>query len=445
MRTLQDPLPIPARHFVPLALLLFGLSSCGGGGGSPSVTAVADSYYVNNSGAPITIGAPGVLQNDSGSGLTAQLVSGPGTLTLNTNGSFTITGGTPTSFTYRAVNGTGSATATATISINQPPVANNACTSTPAGTPIGNGVLTATDPDNQTLTYQLVTGGTKGTVNVFPDGRYTYTPNTNLPSSDNKARGMDKFTFRVTDPFSLSSTAVVTVLIDGAVRIMPLGDSITAGITDGNNPPTATRVGYRLDLFNGLTTLSAGKYGIDFVGSQSEGAGAGLSDVNHEGHPGWCDDNTPTCNLGSGIDATITDFLNTNPADVILLHIGTNSFGTSSTGVNTILDNVNTWAGSNYPVNVFVARIIPTTDGSLDVQTFNNNVAPIATDRPNVKVFRVDQQSELDKPGDPNPNVADPNLMTVGNNLHPNAAGYTKMANRWQTDMINAGVLPNCP
>jgi hypothetical protein len=328
---------------------------------------------------------------------------------------------------------------------NLPPVASNSCISTPAGTGIGNGVLTAVDPEGQTLTYELLTNGRKGLANVFPDGRFTYTPNTNLPSGDGKARGMDQFTFRVTDTIGLSATGTVTVLIDGKVRIMPLGDSITAGITSNNSPPSSTRVGYRLDLFNGLTTLSAGKYGIDFVGSQSDGAGSGLSDTNHEGHPGWCDDNNPYCTVASGqaIAPSVVGFLNANPADIVLLHIGTNEFSTSNVGVDTILANVSSWAGSNYPVSVFVARIIPTSTGILDVQSFNDDVVAIATDRPNAKVFTVDQQSALHKTGDANLNLADPALM--GDTYHPNSAGYTKMADRWKSGLVAAGVLPNCP
>ena len=127
---MRDPLnspPVLTRPFITLALVMIGLTGCSSGGGvSSSVVAVADNYYINNPGDTITIGAPGVLQNDSGSELTAELVgySGPpGTLTLNANGSFTYTHNiTATSFNYRAVNGSGRSMASVAISINQPPV-----------------------------------------------------------------------------------------------------------------------------------------------------------------------------------------------------------------------------------------------------------------------------------------------------------------------------------
>src|SRR5258705_470664 len=74
----------------------------------------------------LTIAAPGVLANDSdldGDTLTATVVSGPshGSLSLNSDGSFTYTPAAnyngPDSFTYRASDGTASATATANITV----------------------------------------------------------------------------------------------------------------------------------------------------------------------------------------------------------------------------------------------------------------------------------------------------------------------------------------
>ncbi len=95
-------------------------------------TAVNDTYSVLENGA-LSVAAPGVLVNDSSnaSPLTAVLVSGPahGTLTLNSNGSFTYTpasnfNGTD-SFTYKARAGqvdSQIATVTITVSpVNNPP------------------------------------------------------------------------------------------------------------------------------------------------------------------------------------------------------------------------------------------------------------------------------------------------------------------------------------
>ena len=363
---------------------------------------------------------------------------------LNNDGSATTINFTPrtvTALTLTVTGATGVNIGLAEIEVfgvpagggNQPPTVSTACVSTPLNTPI-SGTVTATDPEGQNVTYGLVSQGAKGTVNLDIAGNYVYTP------IDPTFRGADRFTFSATDASGSQAIGSVWVFIDGKARIMPLGDSITAGITSGNNPPSATRTGYRLDLFNDLTTASAGKYGINFVGSQSDGAGAGLSDPDHEGHPGWCDDNNPACTGFDTIAGNVNSFLNANPADIVLLHIGTNAFDTSNAGVDSILTNISTWAETHYPVDVYVARIIPSVDGSLDVQTFNDSVAAIATDRPGVTVSVVDQQSELRLPS--SPNLADPSLM--GNNLHPNASGYSKMANRWKLDMEQTGALPDC-
>src|SRR5262249_20296085 len=107
-----------------------------------------DSYSTNED-TPLTASAPGVLANDSdpdGDAITARLVSGPshGTLTLNSNGSFTYTPAAnyngPDSFTYQANDGNANSN-TATVSItvnpvNDAPVAVNDAYSTNEDTPL---------------------------------------------------------------------------------------------------------------------------------------------------------------------------------------------------------------------------------------------------------------------------------------------------------------------
>src|SRR5205823_6430639 len=79
---------------------------------SPPVA--ANDSYAARKNVPLSVAAPGVLSNDTdagGFGLTAVLVSGPshGTLTLNTDGSFTYTAATgytgSDSFTYQDSGG----------------------------------------------------------------------------------------------------------------------------------------------------------------------------------------------------------------------------------------------------------------------------------------------------------------------------------------------------
>lgn len=330
--------------------------------------------------------------------------------------------------------GGGSSSPSPPPATNQPPVASNACVSTPVNNST-TGTLSATDPNGDLLTFAIASQGTKGSASTDPRGNYIYTP------SRSDFRGLDKFAFTVTDPSGLQSTGTIWVLIDGAVRVMPVGDSITAG-SPGATPATA--IGYRKKLYTDLEALSS-NYGVRFVGNLAHGETSGLAPPNnqHEGHPGYCDG--PTGCSNDNVADNIVTWLNAAPADVLLLHIGTNDFSTNAADVSTILDNINTWASGNYPVTTFVARIIPASNGGLYVNTFNNNVAAIATNRPNVRVLMVNQQTGagIHNTTDPAGNTA--NAAFMADNLHPNQAGYDKMADKWKADLIAAGLLPNCP
>src|SRR3954469_10677067 len=93
-----------------------------------------------------------------------------------------------------------------------------------------------------------------------------------------------------------------------AVKIMPLGDSITESFWD--------HASYRFFLYNQL--VNAG-YDVDFVGSMT-GVNAGDPlysnfDQNHEGHSGFRADE---------IQNNIVNWANQNKPDVVLLHIGSN-------------------------------------------------------------------------------------------------------------------------
>lgn len=99
---------------------------------------------------------------------------------------------------------------------NSSPVAQNGVHSTNEDTP-GSGVLTATDPDGDTLIYSITAQGAIGTVaiNDSATGSYTYTPNAGVS-------GSDSFTFEVIDSAGLTATASVTV------TILPINDAPVA-------------------------------------------------------------------------------------------------------------------------------------------------------------------------------------------------------------------------
>ncbi|WP_255059507.1 Ig-like domain-containing protein [Mycolicibacterium arenosum] len=201
--------------------------------------AAGDGYAVAENGTLVVITDVGVLANDSdvdGDTLTATLVSGPahGTLTFNTNGSFTYTPDAAfngvDSFTYRASDGqVTSNLATVSISItavNDTPVAvGDAYTVAEDGTlnqGTGTGVLANdTDVENSALTATLVSGPANGTLTLNANGSFTYTPTANF-------NGTDSFTYTATDGQATSTAATVTITVT-AVNDAPVavGDSFT--------------------------------------------------------------------------------------------------------------------------------------------------------------------------------------------------------------------------
>jgi len=68
-------------------------------------------------------------------------------------------------------------------------------------------------------------------------------------------------------------------------------------------------------------------YSFDFVGSLN--AGPETFDNDHEGHGGW---------TASQLAVNIFSWLRNNPAEIVLLHAGTNSLTISPSGVEAILN-----------------------------------------------------------------------------------------------------------
>jgi len=274
-----------------------------------------------------------------------------------------------------------------------------------------------TDSDSPLLKFTLANQAAQGTAMIDLTGPFTYIPNPN-------ARGTDSFTYQVDDLQGGTASATITVII-GDTRLMPLGDSITAG---AGEPPPGQWLGYRQKLFNDL--VAAG-FAVDFVGGLTEPAAATF-DSDHEGHSGWRDD---------GIADAVIGYLNANPADIVLLHIGTNGFDTAASDVENILINIDTWENLNNPVTVVLARIIDDVlnfGTELDVTTFNDNVTQMVALRPNDRVTPVDMESGagiLYGNFSPGPDMDD--------NVHPKPSGYEKMATVWLDTLVT--LLPKCP
>ena len=210
------------------------------------------------------------------------------------------------------------------------------------------------------------------------------------------------------------------------IRIMPLGDSITYG----SSSTGTTGVGYRRPLYQSL--VGAG-YSVDFVGSQTDPLDSPQDfDRNHEGHRGWRAD---------AIRANITGWLNSTPADVVLLHIGTNDItlnqGATSTAseIGQILDLIDDWEEANNEVWVILACIINRNDlWAGTTTTLNGLIQTLANARiaAGDKVVVVNMESALSYPGD------------LSDTVHPNDTGYGKMAAVWFAALRTLPILsPN--
>jgi lysophospholipase L1-like esterase len=188
---------------------------------------------------------------------------------------------------------------------------------------------------------------------------------------------------------------------NGGVRVMPLGDSIT----DGHNVPG----GYRINLWQ---RMASGGYTVDFVGSGFNGP-AGLGDHDHEGHSGWRIDQ---------LDANIVGWLRNSAPRTILLHIGTNDMNqnydiaNAPARLSALIDKIR----ANAPtVELFVAQITPESNPALEsrVQAYNAAIPGIVAQKGSM-THLVDMHSAI--------TTAD-----LADGVHPNGAGYDKMAARW--------------
>lgn len=209
------------------------------------------------------------------------------------------------------------------------------------------------------------------------------------------------------------------------LRIMPLGDSITAGYTDNPvwNEPYA--YGYRSGLYNRLH--SAG-YDFVFVGQSTEllthSAGtppANLAALGQNAHNGYGGQSV------SYLNQNILGWLAADNPDLILLKIGTNS--QDRNGLDALVQTIVTTKPN---ASLIVAEIMPKYNyeqGIVDYNAWIRQTLVPKYQAQGKKVTRVDQYA---------PFLINPaNLMSIDRSLfsnginHPDNEGYDKMAATW--------------
>lgn len=440
------------------AILLIGgvsaVSGCSGGGGSDSSAVEADRYVFATNGSITIPASKGVLANDGSDYESVQLSSSSALnsasqLVLESDGGFSYTpapGVSSDSFEYIASDSDG-ATKTASVSITVAQAVAGCGKLDVDGSQTANFSVLQGVQSSDGITFSIASQPTKGSINGIDskNGQMTY-----LYSGG--VRGVDTIGVTVTDAYGGSSTVSYQVSLE-PVRIMPLGDSITEGVqsdsdTSGNpdldTPALPVRVGYRKQLF---TLLNSDGYSFDLVGSQTDGYQS-FADSQHEGHPGYTDAEISGIEDPGGSNSNefnsstdgVYNWLDRNPADVILLHAGTNNVGmrNSSQYIGRILDEVERWeGGSTGSVKVLVAKIVDKARSGDDenVEIFNANVQSLVNSRiaQGDNIALVDMYSAVPL-----------SLLDSFDKTHLTPAGYNAMAAEWKRSIESSDALVNC-
>ncbi|RPA75194.1 SGNH hydrolase [Ascobolus immersus RN42] len=210
--------------------------------------------------------------------------------------------------------------------------------------------------------------------------------------------------------FALALSTSQILPANAAIKIMPLGDSITEWGC------------WRAYLWDYLSSQGFAN-NIDFVGTQRDGPhrcpGYNSYDVENEGH--------------AGFEATViaaknelVPWLASSRPDIVLMHLGTNDSSNMKTpaeviaAFNKLVDDMR---ASNPNMIILVARIIPATTpgGQMFIPTLNNEIEAFVASKSTVAspIVTVNQYTGFDTAVD-----------TV-DGVHPNQSGDRKIAARW--------------
>src|ERR1051325_833125 len=184
----------------------------------------------------------------------------------------------PDSFTFKANDGTlDSNVATVSITIGESPVANDQTVTLNKNTQQSI-TLTATDPNNDPLTYSIVTPPAHGTLSPPGSGvaARTYTPTTGY-------EGPDSFTFKANDGTLDSNVATVSITVQQASQGGSYHYTPSLALTGSNYQDTASSSSLQLNQFSVAawfktsTNFGSDAYIVNKGGVGSDSAGQNLN------------------------------------------------------------------------------------------------------------------------------------------------------------------------
>jgi len=246
---------------------------------------------------------------------------------------------------------------------------------------------------------------------------------------------------------------VALATANDTIRIMPVGNSITAGEHYGF-PALEERTGYRKTLYD---LLVQNGYIVDFVGSQNHGIRSGEDpnwfDWNCEAYPGW---KIPD------ISNKLKEALVVYRPDLLLVHVGTNGkeWDEKPVQIEEMLNMINRYSVENeHPITVFLCLIINRfkEEDPTPSTHFNSMVSKLVEARTgyNIRIILVDMENGAgldysDNPPNPNSNPPYEGGDMLGrkypgvayDKYHPNEKGNNKMARKFYSELIKILVKP---
>ncbi len=220
------------------------------------------------------------------------------------------------------------------------------------------------------------------------------------------------------------------------LRIMPLGDSITAGYTDNSAWKHPFEFGYRSGLYKRLTNANIN---FTFVGKSTEPLDNRFGDPTHggkvlpkldlrkagqDGHRGYGGWNAVA------IEKHITSWMKEDKPDIVLLLIGINGiYPQSSNDLTRLIELI---YQADKEVKLIVAQITPLKDFNQDLFNYNKHIRETLVPEYKEKGYQI---STVDLYTPFLKDLKDPTSIDIQrlSNLynHPSNELYDQMAERW--------------